>query len=47
MRLTLLDFDLEPPLEMSPKVDCFLQDLAGSSGEDDVSRSSPEPLVED
>ena len=43
----LLDFDLEPPLELGPEVNHFLQELAGSSEEEEGNRSSPEPLVED
>ena len=39
----LLDFDLEALLE----VDCFLQGLADSTGEEDRKWSSPEPPVED
>ena len=44
--LPFLDFNLEPPPELGPEVDHFLQELAGSSEEDDRNRSSPEPLVE-
>ena len=47
MKLPLLDFDLEPLPELGPEVDHFLQELAGSSEEDDGNRSSPEPLVEE
>ena len=43
----LLDFDLEPPLELGPEVDHFLQEPAGSSEEDDRNRSSPEPPVDE
>ena len=43
----LLDFDVEALLELGPKVDCFLQGLADSLGEEDRKRSSPEPPVED
>ena len=43
----LLDFDLEAPPELGPEVNHFLQELAGSSEEEDRKRSSPEPLVED
>ena len=45
--LPLLDFDLEPPPGLGPEVNCFLQELAGSSEEDDRSRSSPETLGEE
>ena len=41
--LPLLDFNLEPPQELGPEVDCFLQELAGSLEKDDRNRSSPEP----
>ena len=44
---TLLDFNLEAPLELGLEVDCFLQGLAESSGEEDRRTSSPEPPVED
>ena len=47
MKRPLLDFDLEPLLELGPEVDCFLLELAGSSEEDDRNRSSPEPPVEE
>ena len=43
----LLDFDLEAPPELGPEIDCFLQGLADSMGEEDRKRSSPEPPVED
>ena len=43
----LLDFDLEAPPELGPKVNCFLLGLADSSGEEDRKRSSPEAPVED
>ena len=43
----LLDFDLKAPPELGPKVNCFLQGLADSLGEEDRKRSSPEPPVED
>ena len=43
----LLDFDLEALPELGPEVDCFLQEPAGSSEEEDRKRSSPEPPVED
>ena len=46
-KMPLLDFDLELLPELGPEVDCFLQDPAGSSEEEDRSRSSPEPPVED
>ena len=46
-KLPLLDFDLELLLELGPEVDSFLQELAGSSEEDDQNRSSPEPPVEE
>ena len=46
-KLPLLDFDLEAPLELGPEVDCSLQELVGSSEEDNRNRSSPEPLVEE
>ena len=46
-KLPLLDFHLEPPLELGPEVDHFLQEPAGSSEEDDRTRSSPQPLVEE
>ena len=39
----LLDFDLEALPELGPEVDHFLQELAGSSEEEDRMRSSPEP----
>ena len=42
----LLDFDLEALPELGPEVDCFLQEPAGSSEEEDRKRSSPEPPVE-
>ena len=45
--LNLLNFDLEALPELRPEVDHFLQELAGSSEEEDRKRSSPEPLVED
>ena len=40
----LLDFDLEALLELGLEVDCFLQGLAESSGDEDRRMSSPEPL---
>ena len=43
----LLDFDLEALLELGPEVNCLLQGLADSSGEEDRKRSSPEHPVED
>ena len=43
----LLDFDLEAPMELGPEVDCFLQGLTESLGEEDGRTSSPEPLVEE
>ena len=43
----LLDFDLEVPPELGPEVDHSLQELAGSSEEEDRRRSSPEPPLED
>ena len=46
-KLPLLDFDLEALPELGPEVDCFLQELAGRSEEDDRNRSSPKPLVEE
>ena len=46
-KLPLLDFDLEALPELGPEVDCFLQELAGSSEEDNRNRSSPEPPVEE
>ena len=46
-KLPLLDFDLEDPPELRPEVDHFLQELAGSSEEDNRNRSSPEPSVEE
>ena len=45
--LPLLDFDLEPLPELGPEVNHFLQELAGSSEEDDGTRSSPESPVEE
>ena len=42
-----LDFDLDALLELGPEVIHFLQELTGSSEEEDRKRSSPEPLVED
>ena len=45
--LPILDFNLEPPPELGPEVDHFLQEPAGSLEEDDRSRSSAEPPVED
>ena len=39
--------DLEALPELGPEVDHFLQEPAGSSGEEDRKRSSPEPPVED
>ena len=46
-KLPLLDFDLEAPPELGPEVNSFLQQLAGSSEEDNRNRSSPEPAVEE
>ena len=46
-KLPLLDFKLEPPPELGPEVNHFFKEPAGSSGEDDGSRSSPEPPVEE
>ena len=46
-KLPLLDFDLKTLPELGPEVDCFLQELAGSSEEDNRNRSSPEPPVEE
>ena len=46
-KLALLDFDLEALPELGLEVDCFLQELAGSSEEEDGNRSSPEPPVEE
>ena len=43
----LLDFDLEAPPELGPEINPFLQELAGSSEEEDRNRSSPEPPVEE
>ena len=34
-KLSLQDFDLEALLELGPKVDCFLQELADSSEEEE------------
>ena len=39
----LLDFNLKALLELGPEIDCFLQELAGSSEEENRDRSSPEP----
>ena len=46
-KLPLLDFDLEDLLELGPEVDHFLQELAGSSDEENRDRPSAEPLVEE
>ena len=43
----LLDFDLEALPELGPEVDHFLQELAGSSEEENRKSSSPEPPVEE
>ena len=43
----LLDLDLKAPLELGPEIDSFLQESAGSLGEEDSKKSSPEPPVED
>ena len=45
--LPLLDFDLEDLPELGPEVNHFLQELAGSSEEENRDRSSPEPLVKE
>ena len=42
-KLSPLDFDLEPPPELGPEVNGFLQELAGSLEEDDRNRSFAEP----
>ena len=41
------DFNLEAPPELGLEVNCFLQGLAESLGEEDRKTSSPEPPVED
>ena len=41
--LPLLDFSLEPPPELGPEVNHFLQETAGSSEEADRNRSSQNP----
>ena len=43
----LLDFNLEALPELGPEVNCFLQELVGSSEEEDRKKSSPEPPVKD
>ena len=43
----IMDFDLEALPELGLQVDCFLQGLAESSGEEDGRMSSPEPPVEE
>ena len=42
-----MDSDLEAPPELGPEVNCFLQGLSKSSGEEDRGMSSPETLVEE
>ena len=42
-----LNFNLETPPDLGPEVNCFLQGLAESSGEEDRRMSSPEPPVEE
>ena len=47
-KLSLLDFDLEPLLELGPEVDHFLQELAGSSEEENTEPGLPQnPPVEE
>ena len=45
--LPFLEFDLEPPPELGPDVDHFLQELASKSREDGEHDSSPEPPAEE
>ena len=42
-----LEFNLGPPPELGPDVDCSLQELASSVREDSRSNSSPEPPAEE
>ena len=42
-----MDFDLEAPSELGPKVNCFLQGPAKSLEEEDKRMSPQEPLVEE
>ena len=44
VKLLLLDFNLEPLPELGPEVDHFLQEMAGSSEEDNGNMSSQNPL---
>ena len=46
-KLPLLDVNLEDLPELGPEVDCFFQELAGSSEEESRGRSSSEPPVEE
>ena len=42
-----LEFDLGPPPELGPDIDCFFQELTSSTREDSKNDSSPEPPAEE
>ena len=42
-----LEFDLGPPLELGPDVECFFRQLANESREDEENNFSSEPPAEE